>query len=904
MTEQNFRRIEGRNSLRRYLSFRSPQVFLGVLCFRFYKTTFLVTALLILASFFTANRFLRLDTDWLMLFSADIPEIKTLRQWREQLPGSKDMAVILSGGTLQERQMAAAELGVAFKQERELLEAPLAAIDTSPFVESGLYFLAPDQLERLDEDTRMVLNATVGLDLSERPNLLSLTETLAESADGSEILARGLEAFVQATRIEQEGSPPKTLLPKLAPESEELTQYVGDFEEIPEEAFLSLDGGRTLLVLVRPRIGDKALEAAAPAVAVVRDIVDRTRERYLSVGFSLTGEPVLVVDERQTVAEDSFRGTAVSLLLVIILFHFGFKEYLRPCLAVLCLAVGLGWTVGVVSMTIGHLNFITITYVPILVGIGLDFGIHMAFRYYEHRDNHPSLDSLVQALRGAGKDTFFGALTTSAVFAVLWLVGFRGVSELGAIALCGVMLCQLSSCTFMPACFALLEERNKGLPSCGRQELTEVGLNLCRYDRPLLIGTGVALAVAMVFAPQVGFSVHLLKMQNPKLESVKTELQLVAEGKSSVLTAMISTSDLEEARRLERELRQLPSVGEVISLANFLPQVTPEKQRRVEDILARRERLTELLDYLTKTPPATSKEALVIVERFHSLNLSPGRSGEVARAVSELRQRLEERGPGPVLDAFESLRRETQDTLLALQPLLLRQSSRPLTDSSLPHSLTDRLRLQNGSYALRVFPKVDIWQPKNLNQFLSEVRSAAPNISGEPVLIELFERLVLQTHWYGIALSLLSIFAVLVAVLRSLNDVLMAALPTAMSFLLVLGTMGLFGWSFNPANFVAVPMLLGIGSVFGLHSVMRMNELGHDKLLSCSTGPAIMLSAATSIAAFAALGLSEHRGIASLGWVVALGLTFNGILSIAVLPAWQRRRIGKAQEAPDSNPFS
>lgn len=890
MTEQNSHPTEERDSLRSYLSFRSPQIFIGVLCYRFYKVTFFVSALLIVVSFLSAQRFLRLDTDWLVLFSAERPEIRALRHWREQLPGSKDMAVILSGGTIEERQMAAAELGAAFEREKELLEAPLAAIDTSPFVKSGLFFLAPDQLERLDDDTKLVIGATSLLELADAPNMLRLTEMLAANPDGSEILARGLEAFVEATKVRQDRSRSESLVPKLAPESEELTQYVGDFEKIPEKAFLSLDGGRTLLVLVRPRIGNQALEAAAPAVETVRGIVDRTRERYLNVALSLTGEPVLVVDERQTIAKDSFRCTVASLVLVAILFHFGFKEYLRPCLAIFCLAVGLGWTLGVVSVCIGHLNFITITYVPILVGIGLDFGIHMSFRFYEHREHHPPMEALVQALRGSGKDTFFGALTTSAVFAVLWLVGFRGVSELGAIALCGVMLCQLSSCTFLPACFAFLEECDKCLPQSGRQELTEVGSNLCRYDKPLLIGTGVALIGSLFFAPKVGFSVHLLKMQSPKLESVKTELRLVAEGKSSVLTAMISTPSLEEARRLEVELREMPSVGEVISLATFLPQVTPEKTQRVTEVLGRRERLMELLSYVTRTPPATTKEALAIMERFNQLALPPAREREVKEAVAELERQLEERGPGPVMDAFESLRQETQQSLLALKPLLLQQSNRPLAASDLPHGLTDRLRLLNGDYALRVFPKVDIWQPKNLHQFLNEIRSVAPNVSGEPVLIELFERLVLKTHWYGLALSLLAIFAVLVAVLRSFNDVIMAALPTAMSLLLVLGTMGLLGWDFNPANFVAVPMLLGIGSVFGLHSVMRMNELGHDKLLSCSTGPAIVLSAATSIAAFAALGLSEHRGIASLGWVVALGLTFNAVLSIAVLPAWQRRR--------------
>lgn len=868
-----------------------------MICFRYYWLVFLVTGILIGGSVWAAKLNLRLDTDWLVLFDSKRPEIQALRHWRQQLPGSKDMAVIISGGSVEERKEAAVELGQSFSKEKTLLESPLAALSTDTFIKSGLYFLNEDQLKKINADTELVIKGTSRLNLDSQPNLVELTESMATNLDGSEILARGLEAFVNATEREPTKAGNSELLPVLKPESSELQKYLGDFEKLPKEAFLSLDGGKTLLVLVRPNIGDLNLEAAAPAVARVRELVNHARLKYGSLAFSLTGEPVLVVDERQTIARDSVRGTVASLVLVLILFQFGFKEYLRPSLALASLLVGLFWTLGVVSVSIGHLNFITITYVPILVGIGLDFGIHMAFRYYEHRCQDGPVIALVEALRGAGKDTFFGALTTSAAFAVLWVIGFRGVSELGAIALCGVLLCQLSSCTFLPACLALLERFDKSLPQCGRQELSEVENNLCRYDGILLWGTAVALLVSVVFAPRVGFSVHLLKMQNPKLESVQTELRLVAEGKSSVLTAMVSAPNLKEARRMETQLRKLPTVGEVISLATFLPDVSPEKEKAVRNILKRRSTLLRLLTYISHAPPAKTKEALKVMEEFQDLHLPRPRLKTVDELLQDLKASLDTRGPGPVMDAFEGLREETQTALLDLEPLLLKQDPNPLVPSQLPENLTGRLLLKDGGYVLKIFPDVDIWQPENLKKFLADIRSVSPDVSGEPVLIELFERLVLRTHWLGMGLSLVAMILVLGLILRNVKDVLLAALPTALSLVIVMGMMGLLRWDFNPANFVAVPMLLGIGSVFGLHSVIRMKELGHDKLLSCSTGPAILLSAATSMAGFASLGLADHRGIASLGWLVAFGLLVNAVLSISVLPAWQRFQNGRCPKA-------
>lgn len=850
----------------------------------------MVTGLLLVVCLVLSRLNLHLDTDWLVLFRADRPEIQSLRYWRETLPGSKDMAVIISGGTLAERQIAAGKLGQRFQEKSMLLEEPLESLETDLFIKSGLYFLTAEQLRVLEKDSALALLGTANLNLQEEAELDYVTENMALTYSGSELMARGLEAFVQTLESATSEKKHGGLFPDLVPESKELGRYLGSFPQVPPQAYLSLDGGQTLLVLVRPRLGNRSLEEAAPAVTEVRAIVRELRKEFRSLNLSLTGEPVLVVDERRTIAMDSVRGTICSLFLVVVLFQFGFREFSRPFLALSSLCIGLIWTLGVVSVGIGHLNFITITYVPILVGIGLDFGIHMAFRYYEQRQSEEPEQAMEHALNGAGRDTFFGAVTTSASFAVLAIIGFRGVSELGLIALVGVLLCQISACTFLPACLAWFESRGHRLPTTARQELSQTEEQLSPLDQPILMATGLLIVFSALFAPRVGFNVHLLKMQNPQLESVKTELQLVAEGKSSVLTALIAAPDLETARRLEGELRALPTVAEVISLATFLPASAEEKRESVVPILERRVKLLRLLSFLKTLPAATAQDALHLMERFRTLNLLPERNHEVQDELALLEAQLKRRGPGPVMDAFEELRTDTLERLEGFGPLLERQGAQPLTVHKLPQKLRSRLLRQDGAFVLKVFPQVDIWRPENLHRFLKDVRSVTPEVSGEPVLIELFEKLVLRTHWRGIALSLIAMLCVLILILRRPQDILLAGLPTVVSLILVTGFMGFFGWNFNPANFVAVPMLLGLGSVFGLHSVLRMRELGHERLLSCSTGPAIILSAATSMAGFASLGLADHRGIASLGWLVTVGLLVNAFLSILVLPAWLRFR--------------
>jgi predicted RND superfamily exporter protein len=845
-----------------------------------------------------ARQRLTLETDWLVLFSPDYPEIQALQFWRQNLPAAKDMAVIVSGGDLTTRQNAVDHLGRLIEANDEHLEAPLYSLDAARFISSGLYYLPLEQLTAIGSDVRALLG---GVDSSPGSGaeagkvapvrMEELTSALVDGDPGAALVRRFLKALEESSRVE----PPEGATdywPKIEPESAKIREILDTYGDpaSAERVYLSLDGGQTLLVLVSPRQTGGTPEAMfRPAVESVRHVLAQVRQEYPQLSFSLTGEPVLVVDERRTIAEDALLSTTVSLLLVVLLFYFGYREVTRPALALLALLVGLTWTMGAVALVVGHLNFISVTYVPILVGVGIDFGIHVSFRYFECRQEAEALPSAETTMATAGMYTLIAAVTNCIPFGILTAMGFRGVAELGMIAMIGIMLCQLSACTTLPALLGLLERRGYRLPAGGRQDLSGWFDSLRPWGGAMLTLTAVITLLGAMGMHRTQFDIHLLKMQNPQLESVQTELRLVASGKSSVLTALVPASDLEQARVLEERLRALPSVAEVIALSTFLPRIEDGEEHLVRELLESRRRLLRFFAGLTGMPPVDAAQALRL---FTSLdNLSPERSvsSEIRAVGEQLQGRLEQRGPGPLLDAVNELMLGLENRSKEVSTLLELQESAPLRTEQLPIELLRRLRGTDGTYVLRVFPKYDIWQSVNLHAFLNDLRKVSPQVSGEPVLIELFERVVLRTHKLGIILSLLAMALVLGAVLRDLRLVALAGLPTAISLVQVLGFMGIIGMSFNPANFVAVPMLLGIGSVFGLQSVLRMRELGSARVLCCSTGLAIMLSAATSVAGFASLGLAAHRGIASLGGLVTMGLVVNAVLALFALPALVER---------------
>ena len=51
--------------------------------------------------------------------------------------------------------------------------------------------------------------------------------------------------------------------------------------------------------------------------------------------------------------------------------------------ATICLVIGLAYTLAFATLAVGHLNILTITFVPMLIGLAIDFGVHLITRYEE-----------------------------------------------------------------------------------------------------------------------------------------------------------------------------------------------------------------------------------------------------------------------------------------------------------------------------------------------------------------------------------------------------------------------------------------------------------------------------------------------------------------------------------------
>jgi hypothetical protein len=203
----------------------------------------------------------------------------------------------------------------------------------------------------------------------------------------------------------------------------------------------------------------------------------------------------------------------------------------------------------------------------------------------------------------------------------------------------------------------------------------------------------------------------------------------------------------------------------------------------------------------------------------------------------------------------------------------------------LPSALRDRFVGVTGKLLLQVYPRDDVWQRDKQEKFVTDLRKVDPNVTGTPVQLYEYETLLkdsyVQAAWYSLAAIAFMVFFHF----RSLGAVILSLLPVGIGALWLTGLMGWFGIPINLANIMTLPLVIGIGVTNGVHILNRFAEERTPGILARSTGKAVLVSGLTAIAGFGSLILAKHRGIYSLGCVMATGIATCMIAGLTFLPA-------------------
>ncbi len=820
----------------------------------------LVSLLLTLVSLWVVVERFDISTDTTDMLSPDLPFRQRMIEMRDLFPESGDeLVVAVEGATPGLAMDAATALAERLKAQSGMFQTVLAPAADPFFRRNGLLYLSLDDLEMLADDLSAA-QPFLGT-LWRDPSLAALADLLSEAL----------------TRVDS-GDLPVPLDPVLEAISE-----VAEAQRRGDPAWLAWSdlmggGGRadgTQLIVLRPVLDYGSLAPAARPMRAVRDAADDlglTPARGVRV--SMTGSVALDHEELASVEEGMGWAGVVSLTLVLSLLVLCFRSP-RMVLAVLAtLVMGLIWTAGLAFLAVGQLNLISIAFAVLFIGLSVDFGIHFGLRYREARRRPADhRDALATAARTTAGPLLLCAVAAAIAFYAFLPTDYVGLAQLGLIAGSGMFIALLANLSVLPALLTLLTPRIPAAPAATRR----VSDRIARHSGTILILAGLAAVVAAPLALRVSFDFDPLHLKDPRTESVATLNRLTAAGAINPYTLAALADSPEAARDLADWLAELPEVAGTRTVARYVPADQEAKLYILED-------LGYILD-----PAFTGRRA------------SPSDDARTRRAVDRLRTRLAAAGADNVaaarldaalaeLGADPATLRDLEGRLLQTLPGRLNGLKESLQAetfglSDLPPSILAREIATDGRVKVTVTPAGGR-DPDSLRRFVDAVRRLVPDPTGSPVTILAAGRAVGGAFATAGVIALAGVGLLLAIVLRRGRDLLLVALPLLLAAEITMAGAALLGVSFNFANLIVLPLLVGLGVASGVHLVTRARETAAGiAVMDGSTPRAVAFSALTTVGSFGSIALSSHPGTASMGVLLTLALAATLVATMTVLPA-------------------
>src|SRR4051794_2321730 len=505
----------------------------------------------ILAAIYVVHAF-KMDTDTANMISPTLPWRQQVAHFNELFPQNTGLLVVVVDGKTPDATEDATAALFQKMQTRNDLFMSVRRPDGGPYFEQhGLLYLPKEEVQKI-ADSVIEAQPFIG-SLTADPSLRGLFNTLSTFVQGVEAGA------VPISRLEKPlGAISRTLSDGLAGGRQPLSWQTLLIDRPADQNTLRH------LILGQPKRDFTALKPGAAASRYARDQV---RELGLTadtgVTVRLTGPVALNDEEFGTVAEGMGLALAVSVALVLIFLLAALRSVKLIAATFATLIVGLVLTFAFAFLTIGSLNLISVGFAVMFIGLSIDFGIQFGVRYGQERFEHGEAGALSRTGSAMARPLSLAAAAIALGFAAFIPTDYRGVSELGMIALAGMAITLVLNFTLLPALLSLLKPRS--VPrEMGFAWAAAVDTFLLKR-RWFVVGAWTLITVAgLAICPRLSFDFNPLHLKDPRAESMATILDLMQDPMRTPYEAELLAPDIKTATELAAKLKQLPEVYRAI----------------------------------------------------------------------------------------------------------------------------------------------------------------------------------------------------------------------------------------------------------------------------------------------------------------------------------------------------
>ncbi len=596
---------------------------------------------------------------------------------------------------------------------------------------------------------------------------------------------------------------------------------------------------RHLMIFITPANPPTATKINTKFLAALDQMQDSLRAQYPQVNASYFGGTAVSVGNATQLRMDTMLTQGVTILLLVALIALFFRKKRAPVLVMLPVIFGALFSLACVYVFRGHISVIALGAGSVVLGIAVNYSLHV-FNHFRHT---PDIREVISDL---ATPMTLGSFTTVGGFLCLQFVKSPMLHDVGLFAAMSLVGAALFSLIFLPH-WIVIGQQPAATQGHHHQDNWLDRLSAYKPEKNKWLVGGIFLLTIFFFftANKVSFENDMMRMNymSPELQAAEAHLNsvntYVAQSVYVVTDGDNMESALEHTEQMMPLIHALQQKGAVKKVAGVQSLLLSDKEQK--------DRIARWNAYWT----AEKKQQVLQYLRSHGTAI-----GFSAKAF----------------DSFESMLNTNYEVLNPEDIDILKSGS-----------LGDYIMQRKGAVSLVTLLKVDPAQKK-------AVYAALDNHPHTTVLDKQYaaNRLVdvIRDEFNSIAwMTSLLVFAALLLSYGRIELALITFIPMAISWIWILGIMGLLGIKFNIVNIILSTFIFGLGddySIFMMDGLQQEYKTGKKTISSFKSS--IFLSAITTVLGLGVLIFAKHPSLKSIAMISIIGIGTVVLISQVMIP--------------------
>ncbi len=629
----------------------------------------------------------------------------------------------------------------------------------------------------------------------------------------------------------------------------DIQKIMNNFNDLRKNQYYQITPDQKYIVITmimsKPSSDFKFIDESFKAL---NNLMGKLSKKY-NVQYGFTGSYAMVKDNKDAISYSLQSTTIFSLIGIIILFALAYKKFSYIATVILVLGISTIWLLAIVNLLIGHFNSITSFMIATLLGLGIDYSIHLTSAYIRERHRGGiAEEGIIVSLTEVGPSITIGSLTTAAAFLILVVAPSQAFRELAIIASVGILSYWIVAIITIPTVLAIFRKSFKpGKKTSVDSKILKPLSEFIQQHYILIIIFFVIVSVAISFYAYRtinNFDYSNSNLVTPGLKSEVLFNDLLRSTSSTPTTSIYAyASSLDDIDSIEKKIEADSQLSKFVismkSIKDYLPQYDNIKRFYINKILNE-------FHYLETNPIF-----MAFMDKWHDFKY--------------------------MMDNCDKLKNYTQlelDKTIISNPSVL-----------LPIKLN---YLYDGKYIVSINVTSKIFGGQ-FQQFFDACENSGIDLVGYSTALYSVMKSVKNSTWLTLAASIIAISIIIFLSFKNLLYSLSTLSVLFMALWWMFGFMGIFNYKMDMITAIVMPLIIGIGVDNGVHMtnsfIVNGENVDSVSKSLLGTGKALTFSMATTVLAFASGLFSNNPAFKEIGVTLSIGIVSSYLAGMFLVPA-------------------